>query len=606
MAGLDVTEGKRSGDDLTTADAVSQAFVARSSSWKRTWSRLAWLPIPLLLITMLVLVTADPRGSHESPHLLLALNFAFSTLVSLFVAYLIGRSYLVRSTPGMLIMGCGVLFWGAAFVLAAIGPANANFTATVHNLGVWLSAVCNLAGASLLFRPRRTMPSAGLWLGWAYTLALGTAGFVALGVHAGWTPVFFIQGLGGTPIRQLVLGSAVTMLVLAAILLRTANRKSVSAFEHWYPYALGLMAVGLLGVLIQSSLGSWLSWAGRAAQYLGGVYMLIAAIASVRESHAWGISLEAALQESEGRFRVLFNTMSEGFALHEIVTDDQGQPCDYEFIDVNPAFEQLTGLKRTDLIGKRIREVLPSIESHWIEDYGKVALTGEPLHQENFSVGLKRWYEVFAYRPAPHRFAVIFSDITERKRVEEALRESGERFELAVRASRDIVWDWDIVNDRVWFSDRFFEIFGYNRATFPSGANGWAELVHPDDNWVIPFEEQTYTSAEYRLRRADGTWAYVCDRKYLVRDAAGKPIRKIGVMMDISESKEAQEALQTSQKRLAAIIGSAMDAIITLDADERIVVFNAAAEEIFGCSAAEAIGHSLRSFSPGEVSASSP
>jgi len=114
--------------------------------------------------------------------------------------------------------------------------------------------------------------------------------------------------------------------------------------------------------------------------------------------------------------------MTEGFALHEIITDEQGRPCDYRFLDVNPAFERLTGLKRADLIGKRVLEVLPGIESHWIDSYGWVTLTGEPLHIENYSSELDRWYEAFTYRTAPRHFAVVFTDVSERKKSEEELR----------------------------------------------------------------------------------------------------------------------------------------------------------------------------------------
>ena len=250
------------------------------------WPRLlAWLPIPVLLVAIAVLWAANLPGSYESEYLLMALNLVFSTLVSGFIAYLIGRSFLIRGTPGLLMLGCGVIIWGTAGLVGIVASHfDINVFVTIHNLCVWLSALCHLAGAVLSLRPRRAMREASLWLAAAYTVALGCVGLVTLSALAGLTPIFFVQGQGGTPLRYLVLGSATAMFVLTAVLLKGTGRRPLSAFLYWYTLALGLIAVGLFGIMIESVHAGPLSWTARAAQFLGGVYMLIAAIASVRES----------------------------------------------------------------------------------------------------------------------------------------------------------------------------------------------------------------------------------------------------------------------------------------------------------------------------------
>src|ERR1035438_8805942 len=127
------------------------------------------------------------------------------------------------------------------------------------------------------------------------------------------------------------------------------------------------------------------------------------------------------LWQSEERFHALFESMTEGFAFHEIVCDEAGKPCDLRYLAVNPAFERHTGLKAQEILGRTSLELFPDADPVWIERYGKVALTGEPARFEAWFGPLGRWFEVSAFRSEPGRFGTVLTDITARKRGEEQM-----------------------------------------------------------------------------------------------------------------------------------------------------------------------------------------
>ncbi len=126
---------------------------------------------------------------------------------------------------------------------------------------------------------------------------------------------------------------------------------------------------------------------------------------------------------SEQQHAWLFSQMLVGFAVHELVCDETGAPRDYRFLRVNPAFERMTGLKAADVMGRTVLEVLPRTETFWIETYGKVVQTGNPVFFEQYSQAFDKHFEVSGFRTGPNQFAVMFTDITARKRSSERIRE---------------------------------------------------------------------------------------------------------------------------------------------------------------------------------------
>jgi signal transduction histidine kinase/ActR/RegA family two-component response regulator len=122
--------------------------------------------------------------------------------------------------------------------------------------------------------------------------------------------------------------------------------------------------------------------------------------------------------ESRRQYDALFGAMPAGCALHEMITDDDGRPVDYRFLAVNAAFEAMTGLKFTDIIGRTVTEVLPGIEPAWIARYGEVVATGVPARFSDYAEDLGKHFDVVAFRPAPGQFACVVVDVTDRKRAE--------------------------------------------------------------------------------------------------------------------------------------------------------------------------------------------
>ena len=127
-----------------------------------------------------------------------------------------------------------------------------------------------------------------------------------------------------------------------------------------------------------------------------------------------------ALRESESRYHTLFNTMNEGFALFEIIYNEKSLPADYRFLDINPAFERLTGINRPKIIGKKLSGIpqLLGEDTDTIEMFNKVAFNGEPAQFETFSPKFDRDFLLHAFQPEAGQFAVIFRDISSRKRME--------------------------------------------------------------------------------------------------------------------------------------------------------------------------------------------
>ncbi len=146
------------------------------------------------------------------------------------------------------------------------------------------------------------------------------------------------------------------------------------------------------------------------------------------------------LQRSEEKYRSLFEKMLEGFALHELVYNLNGKPVDYRFVEVNPAFERMTGLKRGKIIGRTAREIFPGMEKAGLERYFKVAQTGKPIVFQDNSKAMKKWFNVNAFSTKKGTFAILFNDITDERLANRKIEMFNEELKKEVEMkTRDLV-----------------------------------------------------------------------------------------------------------------------------------------------------------------------
>lgn len=275
------------------------------------------------------------------------------------------------------------------------------------------------------------------------------------------------------------------------------------------------------------------------------------------------IQAEEELKKSEEKYRLLFENMLDGFAYHKIITDENGKAIDYIFMEINDAFEELTGLKREKIIGKKVTEIVPGIEkdtADWIRKYGEVALTDKELRFEQYSEFLDRWYSVYAFCPKKGYFATVFENITERKQAENKIVKVNRRLKISTDSAQIGIWELDLKKNLLTWDKRMFELYGIEPENFEGAYETWKKGVHPDDVERSDKEAQAAISGEkkfhtqFRVVWPDGQIRFIEAHAIVNRDPDGTPKSMIGVNWDITERKQAEEELQKHRDNLEELV----------------------------------------------------
>jgi len=273
-------------------------------------------------------------------------------------------------------------------------------------------------------------------------------------------------------------------------------------------------------------------------------------------------TLEEGLRASEHRYSALFANKISAIAHCKIITNENGLPVDYRILQVNEAYERIIGIKKADIEGRTVREVFPGVEDYsfdYINILGKIALEGGEASYESFLEQTQQYLSIYTYSPGPGEFTTIFSDITERRRADEALRRSESALTEAQRVAHIGSWHWDATADAVWWSDELYRVYEATPGTpLPS-------YEEDQKNYTPESAAQLTAAVQKAMQTGDpyvidlerrvsaGPRRWVQARGEVVRDASGLIEGLRGTVQDITDRKEAEESLKLYARRLIAL-----------------------------------------------------
>jgi PAS domain S-box-containing protein len=660
---------------------------------QRQWKMIGLIPVVILLVLIISMVVLDYNGpGSNQPYLAFVLQLILVFGVSILLSIVSARAYLLSGSFNVLLPGIALLISGTLLIIAqwAVTPSlgltlTPNAASTIGNIGILIASALLLLSAVLLWRVKRTIwptTSRKVILGVTYLFAFFLIFMViALSLSAS-LPVFFISGVGSTPVREAVLGLSAIFLSISVLLFGWMYWRTRSSVLYWYTLGITLFAISLIGIVFTVRIGDTVNWTGRVGLYLMGLYFLVAVLSRDSKmeinagfSERWAIAFrsnphqvsalfynltsiliygrivndsagkpvdaflldvnrafekevgarkedvlgrritevipdlkndsdwidpyvraaigresftfekffptskkwyeitiyspqksyfvsisrditprmraEEALKESEAKYRDLFTSMEESFELMELVYKD-GKPVDYIFLDVNPAWEKMTGLRKDQVVRRRASEAVGSVESYWPEALEQAIKTGEPVHMENYGAALDKWYSVNVWKHSEKTCGVTITDITERKKAEVALRENREDLNRAQEVARTGSWRLDVNRNELLWSDENHRIFGIPKGV-PLSYQTFLGVVHPEDReyvdrkWNAAIGGEPY-DIEHRI--------VVGDEVMWVREKAELEFKDgvlqggFGTTQDITEIKRSQYQLEEYSKKL--------------------------------------------------------
>lgn len=311
------------------------------------------------------------------------------------------------------------------------------------------------------------------------------------------------------------------------------------------------------------------------------------------------IKADTELREGEEKYRNLFESSIDPIFMVDVEN--------IHILDVNEAACKLYGYSKEEFLQLRIINISAEPEVTEKAVFEHLNYIPERYHKKKDGTVFPVEVSVsFTFQQGKELIFAVVRDVSERLRASRNLKEEKQRLELALESAGLATWDLDIKTSLSHWSKRFYQMLGYEAEEIQGGRDSWSELVHPDDlsaaldalSLHIKGGSEYYIN-EHRLKTKAGEWIWTIGTGKVVEwDEDGKPCRMLGVQQDISRLKQAEQALVETRLRMEGIIASAMDAIITINGEQKIVMFNRSAEMLFGYKGEEVMGKALNFLMP--------
>jgi len=507
----------------------------------------------LVLLAVLLVQVFHISGVYNSTWSLSLFNIVFVSFVCFLATYLAARAFAATGQVQLAWFGGTLFVFGLATLCAAVVPSQPNVNVTVHNSGALLASIYALVGAFMAsgwssppgtVRARLSTPTIIYSLGAAFVLVI----FLLAIKHV--TPVFFVPGQGGSALRDSIVHSATTLFAISGFFLLALYLRSRNQFLYWFSLGFLLIAVGLLAIGFQKTIGDSVNWVGRSAQYIAGIYFLIAIGVNLRASRTEGISFarvaSTLFPASARSYRLLVDAATDAI----IALNREGRIALW-----NASAARMFGYSAKEALGAFLVDlIVPARYAGDVRQWIVGAQTVSPVTSRELTLRHREGREIAAEASLSTEMsssallkAFVVRDITERKKAEDAIRQMNNRLAVALDASSAGTWDWDIAARHVEWSAKKFEIFGLDPQKTVASFEVWQNIIHPQDRDLArsrigqALKEHATLVDEYRILLPDGQIRWINTLGRATYDDRGRPMRMTGISMDITERKKAEQ-----------------------------------------------------------------